>query len=137
MIQAKSLTKLYGSRKAISDVSFKVNKGEIIGFLGPNGAGKTTTMKILTGYMSPNKGEVYLDGVNVFEEPLKAKQKIGYLPEMPPVYTDMTVEDYLKYIARLKLCPKEKIPQLVEEVIKKVSLQQVRKTAYPKFIQRL
>ena len=127
MIQAKSLTKNYGSRKAISDVSFTVNKGEVVGFLGPNGAGKTTTMKILTGYMAPNQGEVYLDGINVFEEPLKAKQKLGYLPEIPPVYTDMTVEDYLGYIARLKLCPKEKIPKLVEEAIEKISLQPVRK----------
>lgn len=127
MIQAKSLTKSYGSRKAISDVSFTVNKGEVVGFLGPNGAGKTTTMKILTGYMAPNQGEVYLDGINVFEEPLKAKQKLGYLPEIPPVYTDMIVEDYLKYVARLKLCPKEKIPKLVEEAIKKVGLQSVRK----------
>ena len=76
MIQAKSLTKRYGSRKAISDVGFTINKGEVVGFLGPNGAGKTTTMKILTGYMAPNKGEVLLDGVNVFKEPFTAKRKL-------------------------------------------------------------
>ena len=127
MIQAQSLTKSYGSRKAISNVSFTVNKGEIVGFLGPNGAGKTTTMKILTGYMVPNQGEVYLDGINVFKEPLIAKKKLGYLPEIPPVYTDMIVEDFLKYVARLKLCPKEKISNLVEEAIKKANLQDVRK----------
>ena len=127
MIQAKSLTKKYGSRKAISDVSFTVNKGEVVGFLGPNGAGKTTTMKILTGYMAPNQGEVYLDGVDVFKEPFIAKKKLGYLPEIPPVYSDMTVEDYLKYVARLKLCPKEKIPKLVEGAIEKANLQDVRK----------
>ncbi|MCZ0931589.1 MAG: ABC transporter ATP-binding protein [Oligoflexia bacterium] len=126
MIQAKALTKRYGSRKAISDVSFTVNKGEIVGFLGPNGAGKTTTMKILTGYMAPNKGEVYLDGVNVFKEPFTAKQKLGYLPEAPPVYSDMIVEDYLQYVAKLKLCPKKQIPQLVESAIKRVGLQEVR-----------
>ena len=127
MIQAKSLTKKYGSRKAISDVSFTVNKGEVVGFLGPNGAGKTTTMKILTGYMAPNQGEVYLDGVDVFKEPFIAKKKLGYLPEIPPVYSDMTVEDYLKYVARLKLCTKEKIPKLVEGAIEKANLQDVRK----------
>ena len=127
MIQAQSLTKLYGSRKAISNVSFTVNKGEIVGFLGPNGAGKTTTMKILTGYMAPNQGEVYLDGINVFKEPLIAKKKLGYLPEIPPVYTDMIVEDFLKYVARLKLCPKEQIPKLVEGAIEKANLQDVRK----------
>ena len=127
MIQAQSLTKLYGSRKAISNVSFTVNKGEIVGFLGPNGAGKTTTMKILTGCMAPHQGEVYLDGINVFKEPLTAKKKLGYLPEIPPVYTDMIVEDFLKYVARLKLCPKEKISNLVEEAIEKANLQDVRK----------
>ena len=127
MIQAKSLTKKYGNRTAISDVSFTVNKGEVVGFLGPNGAGKTTTMKILTGYMAPNEGTAYLDGVPVFKDPFTAKKKLGYLPEVPPVYSDMIVEDYLKYVARLKLCPKDKIPKLVEEAIEKVSLQSVRK----------
>ena len=127
MISAKALTKQYGSRKAISDVSFTINKGEIVGFLGPNGAGKTTTMKILTGYMAPNKGEVYLDGINVFKEPFSAKQKLGYLPEAPPVYSDMIVEDYLYYVARLKLCSKEQIPQLVESAVKRVGLESVKK----------
>ena len=126
MIEARSLTKKYGSRTAISNVSFTVNKGEVVGFLGPNGAGKTTTMKILTGYMAPQQGEVYLDRINVFENPIAAKQKLGYLPEAPPLYTDMTVEDYLRYVAQLKLCPKAKISRLVEDVIQKVSLQEVR-----------
>lgn len=127
MIQAKSITKKYGNRTAISNVNFTVDKGEVVGFLGPNGAGKTTTMKILTGYMAPNEGEVYLDGINVFQEPFLAKKKLGYLPEAPPVYSDMIVEDYLKYVAQLKLCPKEKISKLVEEAIEKVNLQSVRK----------
>ncbi|MCY4321453.1 MAG: ABC transporter ATP-binding protein [Bdellovibrionaceae bacterium] len=127
MIKAKALTKQYGSRRAISDVSFTINKGEVVGFLGPNGAGKTTTMKILTGYMAPNKGEVYLDGINIFKEPFSAKKKLGYLPEAPPVYTDMIAEDYLKYVAKLKLCPKDKISKLVESAIEKVGLQEVRK----------
>ena len=127
MIQAQSLTKKYGNRTAISDVSFTVKKGEVVGFLGPNGAGKTTTMKILTGYMAPNKGKAYLDGIDVFKDPFSAKKKIGYLPEIPPVYGDMAVEDYLKYVARLKLCPKEKISKLIEGAIEKVGLQEVRK----------
>ena len=127
MIQAKALTKLYGSRKAISDVSFTINKGEIVGFLGPNGAGKTTTMKILTGYMPPNKGEVYLDGLDISKEPFLAKKKLGYLPEAPPVYTDMIVEDYLRYTAKLKLCPKPDISESVETAIERVGLQSVKK----------
>ncbi len=127
MIQAQNLTKRYGSRKAISNVSFTVNRGEVVGFLGPNGAGKTTTMKILTGYMAPHKGSVYLDRVDVFENPFTAKKKLGYLPEVPPLYFDMIVEDYLKYVTRLKLCPKKKISHLVEEAIKKAGLKDVRK----------
>ena len=126
MIQVKNLTKKYGSREAISDVSFTVNKGEVVGFLGPNGAGKTTTMKILTGYMAPQKGFVLLDNIDILEEPLKAKKKIGYLPEAPPIYTDMYVESYLKYVAQLKLCPKKEIPNLVESALKKVGLLEVR-----------
>ena len=127
MISAKGLVKNYGSRIAISDLSFTVNKGEIVGFLGPNGAGKTTTMKILTGYMAPTQGAVYLDGLNVFKEPFLAKKKLGYLPEAPPVYTDMIVEDYLDYVARLKLCPKQDIPKLVESALERVGLKSVRK----------
>jgi len=126
MIQAKNLTKNYGSRSAISDVSFTVNKGEVVGFLGPNGAGKTTTMKILTGYMTSQKGSVLLDQIDILEEPLKAKKKIGYLPEVPPLYGDMYVESYLKYVAELKLCPKKTIPQLVDSALKKVGLEEVR-----------
>ena len=127
MIQAKSLTKRYGARTAVSNVSFNISKGEIVGFLGPNGAGKTTTMKILTGYMAPNKGEVYLNKLNVFKEPFSAKRQLGYLPEAPPVYADMIVEDYLYYAARLKLCPKLEIPKLVESVLERVGLKSVRK----------
>lgn len=126
MIQARSLNKSYGSRKALHDVSFKVGKGEIVGFLGPNGAGKTTAMKILTGYMAPNQGEVYLDGIDIFEEPLLAKKKLGYLPEIPPIYMDMRVEPYLYYVAQLKLCPKKEIPALVSSAIKKAGLESVK-----------
>ena len=106
MIEAKSLNKSYGNRMAIEDVSFVVKKGEIVGFLGPNGAGKTTTMKILTGYMAPNSGDVFLDKLDISREPLKVKKKIGYLPEIPPLYLDMYVEGFLRYVAWLKQCDK-------------------------------
>ncbi len=126
MIVAKNLTKNYGHRKAISDVSFTINKGEIVGFLGPNGAGKTTTMKILTGYMAPLRGEVLIDGIDIFEEPILAKKKLGYLPEIPPVYGEMYVENYLKYVARLKLCEPKKIKSLVDTAMEKSGLVNVR-----------
>ena len=126
MITAKNLTKNYGNRTAISSVSFEIQRGEIVGFLGPNGAGKTTTMKILTGYMAPNEGEVFIDGINISEQPILAKKKLGYLPEMPPVYGEMYVEDYLKYVARLKLCEDKKIPKLVGSALEKAGLVKVR-----------
>ena len=127
MIEARNLTKRYGNREAISNVSFSVKKGEVVGFLGPNGAGKTTTMKILTGCMAPQEGSVLLDRVDVLDEPIKAKRKLGYLPESPPVYGDMYVEDYLKYVAQLKLCSKKEIPELVKSALKKVGLEDVKR----------
>ena len=127
MLAVKNLSKSYGSRPAISDLNFSVNKGEIIGFLGPNGAGKTTTMKILTGYMVPNKGQVSIDGLDIAKEPILAKKKLGYLPEFPPLYLDMTVESYLSYVAQLKLCSKKDIPKLLQRAIEKTQLQKVRK----------
>ncbi|MGI9549426.1 MAG: ABC transporter ATP-binding protein [Bdellovibrionales bacterium] len=126
MITAKNLTKNYGNRTAIRGVSFEIQRGEIVGFLGPNGAGKTTTMKILTGYMAPHEGEVFIDGINISEQPILAKKKLGYLPEMPPVYGEMYVEDYLKYVARLKLCEDKKIPKLVGSALEKAGLVKVR-----------
>ena len=127
MLTVKNLSKSYASRPAISDLNFTVNKGEIIGFLGPNGAGKTTTMKILTGYMVPNKGQVSIDGLDIAKEPILAKKKLGYLPEFPPVYLDMTVESYLRYVAHLKLCSKKEIPKLLKRAIEKTQLQTVQK----------
>ena len=94
MIEVQHLTKRYGSVTAVSDVSFRVEKGEILGFLGPNGAGKTTTMRVLTGYMPATEGRA-VAGFDVFEQPLEVKRRIGYLPETPPLYPDMTVRDYL------------------------------------------
>ena len=127
MISAKALTKKYGARTAISDLSFTVNKGEIVGFLGPNGAGKTTTMKILAGCMAPTQGTAHLGGLDVFQNPISAKKKLGYLPEIPPIYMDMNVEDYLKHVALLKLSPKDKISKMVDKAIQTTNLQDVRK----------
>lgn len=105
MIDIQNLTKKFGSIHALNDVSFQVKKGEVLGFLGPNGAGKSTTMNILTGYIPPTSGSVKVDGHDVMEEPMEVKRRIGYLPELPPLYGDMTVEEYLKFICDLKGVP--------------------------------
>ncbi len=102
MIEVKGLTKRYRDNVAVENLSFQVQKGEIVGFLGPNGAGKSTTMRILTGYMPATAGSVKIGGVDVFEDPLTVKRRIGYLPEIPPVYLDMTVGEYLAFAGRLK-----------------------------------
>ncbi|MBR5684035.1 MAG: ATP-binding cassette domain-containing protein [Ruminococcus sp.] len=104
MIEVRNLTKKYGDKVAVRNISFKVEKGEILGFLGPNGAGKSTTMNMLTGYISSTSGEVLIDGTDILEDPRKAKANIGYLPEIPPLYVDMTVEAYLSFIYDLKKC---------------------------------
>lgn len=127
MIEVNKVSKKYGSRLAVEDLSFSVEKGEVVGFLGPNGAGKTTTMKIITGYMAPTFGDVKIDGENILDNPIEMKKKIGYLPEVPPLYSDMYVEDYLYYVARLKQCPKDIIKHKVDSVIDKVGLQSVRR----------
>ncbi len=108
MIKIEHLTKKYGERYAINDISFSVEKGEIVGFLGPNGAGKTTTMSILTGYLSSTSGRACVDGYDILEHPMIVKKKIGYLPEMPPLYLDMTVREYLEFIFDLKKCTLDK-----------------------------
>ena len=102
MIKVKNLSKKYGSNIALDDVSFSVKSGEIAGFLGPNGAGKTTTMNIITGYLSSTSGTVTIDGFDILEQPTEAKKRIGYLPEVPPLYPDMTVNEYLSFIYELK-----------------------------------
>ncbi len=127
MIEVKNLTKNYGDRKAIDTLSFKVSKGEVVGFLGPNGAGKSTTMKIITGYMAPTSGSVEVDGLDVFEDPVEVKRKIGYLPEIPPVYGDMRVIDFLKFCSRLKGVPGKTMNSAVASAIEKTSLQDVQK----------
>ncbi|HEU5167973.1 MAG TPA: gliding motility-associated ABC transporter ATP-binding subunit GldA [Chitinophagaceae bacterium] len=100
-IEVKNLLKVYGEQKAVNDISFKVNKGEIVGFLGPNGAGKSTTMKIITGYLEKTSGEAYVCGMNVADQPLETKKKIGYLPELNALYYDMYVREYLAFVAEI------------------------------------
>ena len=106
MIEVQHLTKRYGPLKAVDDVSFKVERGEILGFLGPNGAGKTTTMRVLTGYIPPSEGRAIVAGFDVFDQPIEAKRRTGYLPETPPLYPEMTVREYLSFVARIKGVPR-------------------------------
>jgi len=102
MIEVKNLTKAYGSFTAVQDISFTAERGQILGFLGPNGAGKTTTMRIITGYMPATSGTVVIDGLDIFTNSLEARRRIGYLPETPPLYSDMRVHQYLRFVARLR-----------------------------------
>ncbi len=124
MIEVKNLTKHYGIKKAVDNISFTVNDGEILGFLGPNGAGKSTTMNILTGYISATDGKVLINGIDILDEPTAAKREIGYLPELPPLYLDMTVKEYLNFVYDLKKC---KIPRKahIEDVCKLVKISDV------------
>ncbi|MCR5530411.1 MAG: ABC transporter ATP-binding protein [Lachnospiraceae bacterium] len=117
MIEVKNLVKRYGDFAAVDDLSFTVNDGEILGFLGPNGAGKSTTMNMITGYISATEGEVIIEGHNMFEEPEKAKQCIGYLPEIPPVYPDMRVREYLNFVADLRKVPSKERKAEVDRVM--------------------
>lgn len=126
MIEVKNLTKNYGERKAISNLTFKIEKGDVVGFLGPNGAGKSTTMKIITGFMAPSSGEARICGFDVFENPIEVKKRIGYLPEVPPLYVDMKVDDYLKFVAQLKQVEHSKIKSLVDRALVKTQLLGVR-----------
>lgn len=104
MIEVRNLTKHYGDKIAVNDISFTVEDGEILGFLGPNGAGKSTTMNMLTGYISSTSGTALINGIDILDDPIKAKANIGYLPEIPPLYIDMTVKSYLNFIFDLKKC---------------------------------
>jgi ABC-2 type transport system ATP-binding protein len=117
-IVVEKLTKKYGSQRAVDNISFEVNTGEILGFLGPNGAGKTTTMKIITCFMAPNDGDVKVNGISIHEDPDKIKTKIGYLPEHNPLYHDMQIVDYLQFVAELQSVPKDRIAQRITEMIK-------------------
>ncbi|MFY9804358.1 MAG: ABC transporter ATP-binding protein [Candidatus Acidiferrales bacterium] len=126
MIEVQDLTKTYGAVTAVDHVSFTVNKGEILGFLGPNGAGKTTTMRILTGYMPATSGTARIAGFDVFGDSLEVRKHIGYLPETPPVYPDMSVEGYLEFVARIKNVPAERRAGLITDAIRKTNLEDRR-----------
>ena len=128
MIQVTGLTHYYGPHPAIQDVNFGVRRGEILGFLGPNGAGKTTTMRILTGYMPPTRGKVTVDGYDIVEKSLEVRRKIGYLPETVPLYTDMTVTNYLRYMGTLRGMAPRAIKRRINDVIDVCRLEQYRKT---------
>ena len=126
MIEVRNLVKKYGSHMAVNHLNFTIEKGKIYGFLGPNGAGKSTTMNMITGYIASTEGEILIDGHNILEEPEEAKKKIGYLPEIPPLYVDMTVSEYLKFVAELKSIPKEKRSGNINEVMSTTKLQSVK-----------
>ena len=122
MIEVQDLTKTFGERTAVDHISFAVNKGEILGFLGPNGAGKTTTMRMLTSFMPATSGTARIAGFDVFDNSLEVRRHIGYLPENPPVYPDMTVESYLDFVARIKGVPAEKRAQRVTDALEKTNI---------------
>lgn len=124
MIEIKNLTKDYGGHLAVNDITFSVNDGEILGFLGPNGAGKSTTMNILTGYLSATSGNAVINGYDILEQPNEAKKEIGYLPEIPPLYPDMTVKEYLNFVFDLKAVKLPKGPH-IEEICKLVRIKEV------------
>jgi ABC-2 type transport system ATP-binding protein len=125
LITVENLTKRYATKTAVEGMSFKVEKGEILGFLGPNGAGKTTTMRIITGYMPASDGTVRVDGFDVFEKPLEVRRRIGYLPENPPLYTDMTVAAYLRFVGKIKGVPSARLTGEVSRVMDKVNITDV------------
>ena len=124
MIEVKNLTKDYGGHLAVNNISFTVNDGEILGFLGPNGAGKSTTMNMLTGYLSATSGSASIDGFDVLSDPIAAKKKLGYLPELPPLYLDMTVKEYLSFVYELKGVKLPKGPH-IEEICRLVKIKEV------------
>lgn len=126
MIEIKNLTKQYGAIKALDNVSFNVKKGEILGFLGPNGAGKSTTMNILTGYIAPTSGNAIIDGYDIIENPKEAKKKIGYLPELPPLYLDMTIKEYLNFICDLKEVDHKKRKSQLDDIMYLVKIGDMR-----------
>lgn len=125
MIEVQNLTKRYGNHVALNNLSFKVEKGEILGFLGPNGAGKSTTMNIITGYLSATEGEATIDGIDILKNPIEAKKKIGYLPEFPPLYTDMTVKEYLLFVCKLKKVAKGEVADTISRVTNLVKINDV------------
>ncbi|MDI9509570.1 MAG: ABC transporter ATP-binding protein [Clostridiales bacterium] len=126
MIEVKNLVKRYGNHTAVDDLSFTVGKGQILGFLGPNGAGKSTTMNIITGYISATEGTVIVNGLDVFEEPEEVKKMIGYLPEFPPLYPDLTVLEYLDFVADIKKVKRSAKRQMVDDIMEATKISDVK-----------
>lgn len=126
MIEIKNLTKTYGSFTALNDISFSVPDGQILGFLGRNGAGKTTTMNIITGYLSSTAGSVCINGIDILKNPKQAKRQIGYLPETPPLYPDMTVKEYIRFVCELKQVAKKEIPAQIDYVFHMANITDVQ-----------
>ncbi|MDD3414151.1 MAG: ATP-binding cassette domain-containing protein [Lachnospiraceae bacterium] len=126
MIEVKDLVKKYGSHLAVDGLNFKVEKGQIYGFLGPNGAGKSTTMNMITGYLASTSGTITIDGHDILKEPEEAKKRIGYLPELPPLYPDMTVSEYLKFVSELKKIKKTERQKMIDEVMEMTRITEVK-----------
>ncbi len=126
MIEVKNVTKKYGNFTAIDDMSFTIKEGEIVGLLGPNGAGKSTTMNMLTGFIEQTQGDIIIDGFNMLKKPKKAKKEIGYMPEGVPLYTDLTVKEFVRYMAELKKVDKKEIKEKVAKIIKQTGLEEVQ-----------
>ena len=127
MIEVKNVTKKYGKFVAVDDISFKINEGEIIGLLGPNGAGKSTTMNMLTGYIEQTEGDIIINGYNMLKKPKKAKKDIGYMPEGTPLYTDLTVREFVNYMAEIKGVNKKERKEKVQKIIEQTGLKDVEK----------
>jgi ABC-2 type transport system ATP-binding protein len=123
VLDVKQVSKLYENQRGVHNIDFSMQRGEIVGFLGPNGAGKTTTMRMITGYLNPTRGQILVDGLSMAEHPKKARRKIGYLPETPPLYPEMTVQSYLKFIANLRDVPAREQKKRISDVIGKLGLQ--------------
>lgn len=127
MIEVKNVTKKYGSLSAVDDISFKINEGEIVGLLGPNGAGKSTTMNMMTGYIEPTEGEILIGGYDIVKKSKKAKEQIGYMPEGVPLYSDLTVKEFVSYMAELKKVDRKNRKEMVDKIINQTGLKEVEK----------
>jgi ABC-2 type transport system ATP-binding protein len=123
VLEVKQVSKLYENQRGVHNIDFSMQRGEIVGFLGPNGAGKTTTMRMITGYINPTQGQIHVDGLSMADHPKKARRKIGYLPETPPLYPELTVQSYLKFIANLRDVPVREQGNRIGDVIEKLGLQ--------------
>ena len=136
MIQVENITKKYGSFTAVNNINFEIDEGEIVGFLGPNGAGKSTTMNMITGFIEPTSGRIIVDGYDISKKPRKAKRQIGYMPEGVPLYSDLTVKEFVTYMAELKKVKRNQRKEKVQSIIEKVRIKRDAKQANKKSIKR-